>query len=519
MPLQKISAGNYNIFRLNRGGLNSWLFNYRESTIAIDPGAGLTPGIVRDAGIPPVAIILVTHVRKEHVAGCLNFPDVPVFVPEGDEYLCGGREAFSKYLTKWEPPWEWETRGNFKGHMAGAVNEFPPDEPLKIAGTLKDGDIFSFLRIISTPGHGKNALSFLFDTDKGLCCFCGDLICGADGRIPSWYECEWDYGLNGGQKALKDSVVRLAGTGVKKLFPSHGDLIDDAQSALKSLEDKLSKVLQMLESGVPFEMNFPDSPVPGFRQITPHLHQWKTGNLAVLISESGEALFVDDGLCNWVPLRERKEFHRRTIESMKKALGIRRVSLVIPTHYHGDHIENIPDLVETDGTELLSLDIVAGPMENPELYNLTCLLPWYGTAHDRVKVDLRVRSGTYFKWNEYDLEIFHLGGQTYYHAGIAVSVDGEKVIFAGDSCSPGSSGCESFICYNDAEPFSKGYAYAVERLIEREPSLLVCGHGAVLAKPMEHLFRKRAAWEKFREVFTSLGGRVSPPGLLRTAGS
>lgn len=508
MALQRISVGRYDIFKWGSGALNSYLLNYKSLTIAIDPVGDLTPEILREAGIPPVAIILVTHVQNEHVAGCFNFPDVPVFVPEGDEYLCEGREAFSKYLTKWEAPWEWETRGNYKGHIAGAVNEFPTELPLAIAGTMKDGDIFSTLSVMATPGHGKNALSFLLNVDDFIICFCGDVICGADGMIRSWHECEWDYGLNGGQTALKDSAVRLMDAGVTMLFPAHGEVIYDAKTALSFLEKKLSGVLGMLGGDAPFEMDFPDSPAPGFREITPHLYQWKTGNLAVILSGSGDALFIDDGLCNWVPLAERAELHRSTIESMKKALGIKKVSMVIPTHYHGDHIENIPALAEDEGTQVVSLDTVAGPMENPELYNLACLLPWYGTARDRVKVDLQVKSGTHLKWNEYDLEIFHLGGQTYYHAGIAVTIDGEKVVFVGDSCSPACRGCESFVCYNDADPFTKGYAFAVERLIEREPSLLVCGHGLALKAPMEHLLRKRAAWKDFNEVFTSL---VSEP--------
>ena len=513
MAFFKIAVGGYDIFRWASGALNSYILYGKERSIAIDPAADLTPEAVCDAGLPPVTVILVTHVQKEHVEGCSNFPGVPVFVPSGDEYLCEGREAYRKYITKWEAPWDWESRGNYKGHLAGAPNECPPGSPIKIAGTFKDGDSFPPLRIISTPGHGKNAVSFILDTDEGICSFCGDLICGADGRIKSWYECEWDYGQNGGQKALKNSVARLIDTGAKVLFPSHGEVIHDARPALKSLEAKLSSVLGMMGHVVPFDMDFPDSSAFGFRQISKHLYQWKTGNLAVVLSESGEALFIDDGLCNWVPLPERAGFHRSTVESLKKALGIKKVSLVIPTHYHGDHIENIADLVDDEGTEVIALDIVAGPMENPELYNLTCLLPWYGASHDRVKVDMRVKSPAHIKWNEYDIEIFHLGGQTYYHAGISMNIDWETVIFTGDSCFPNCDGCETFICYNDAEPFSKGYAYAVERLIEREPSLLVCGHGSVLKNPMEHLLIKRAAWEKFREVFISLGAEVSPPGL------
>ena len=516
MALHKIPIHGFEVFRWDSGELNSFLIAEKGRTIAIDPAVDLTPDILCSAGLPAIDLIMITHVQQEHASGCVNFPGVPVCAPEGDEYLCNGREAYLNCLTKWEAPWDWDGRGNYKGHLAGAPNEYPPENPIKLAGTLKDGDIFPPLRIVSTPGHGKNAVSFLLETKEGLCAFCGDLICGGDGQIHSWYECEWDYGQNGGQKALKNSVTRLMEMDVKVLMPSHGEIIFNGRKALKSLSEKLSRILASMGGEGPFNMNFPDSPAPGFREISQHLHQWKNGNLAVVLSASGEALFIDDGLCNWIPLPERAASHRATIESLKKALGIKKITLVIPTHYHGDHIDNIPDLVDDEGCKVIALDVVAGPMENPERYGLTCLLPWYGTLHDKVKVDTCVKSGTHIKWNEYDIEIFHLGGQTYYHAGITIKIDGEKVIFTGDSCFPNCEGCETFICYNDAEPFSKGYAYAVERLIERTPTLLVSGHGMALKNPMDHLFRKRAAWNEFKEIFTSLGAKLSPPGLRRS---
>lgn len=500
------------IWRSGNASVNSFVVSGLEGTLAIDPAADLTPEAVDFVGLPPVDTILLTHVQEEHVAGCANFSGIPVFAPEGDAYLCEGREAYARLPMKWEAPWDWTGRGNFKGHISGAPNERPPEVPIKLAGFLRDGDAIKFLHVVATPGHGKHAVSLTLKTSAGLCAFCGDLVYGADGRMWSWADCEWDYGLQGGQRALRDSANRLRQLDMRLLLPSHGEPIRDADEALAALSSKLSLVIDSLAAKEPASpVNFPDidSPASGFRQISPHLHQWRNGNLAVVLSDSGEALFIDDGLCNWLPLPERSELHRRTVETMKKALGVKKVSLVIPTHYHGDHTENIPALRELEGTELVALDVVSAPMERPERFRLSCLLPFYDTGVDAIKADKVVPDGAKLRWNEYEIELFHLGGQTFHHAGIAMTVDGRKVVFAGDSCFTNVEGCEVTICHNDAEPFSRGYAYAVERLIERNPDIIVCGHGVAMKGPQGHLLGKREAWRVMGKAYEALSARGS----------
>jgi glyoxylase-like metal-dependent hydrolase (beta-lactamase superfamily II) len=395
--------------------------------------------------------------------------------------------------------------------MAGARNERPVRRPITPAGTVREGGTIFGLRVIATPGHGKHAVSYLLDTADGVVAFCGDLVCGADGRMWNWFDCEWDYGCHGGPIALLASARRLLDVRPAMLCPAHGDAINDPVACLTALTRKLEAIIDQPPPSCADPVNFPniDSPAQGFRMISPRLHQWKTGNLAVLLSDSGAALFIDDGLCNWIPLPERAAAHRRTVESFKKALGVSMVEIVIPTHYHGDHTENIPWLVAMEGAEVVSLDLVAEPMEHPEKFNLTCLLPWYDVGCDVVKVDRAVPDGYRLKWREYELEIFHLGGQTNYHAGIATVVDGRRVVFTGDSCFPNSKGCEPVICWNDASPFTKGYPYAFERLIERAPDLLVSAHGMSQLDPLPYLLRKRDAWRAMRPVYESLSARNS----------
>ncbi len=497
-----------------RGGhqpVNSYLVVTAYGSILIDPAADLTPQRIAECGARLPSAILLTHVQAEHADGGANFPGIPVWVPEGDTYLCEGIDAYLRRLGTWEPPWDWEGRGNYQGHMAGAANERPVRHSFTPAGAVKEGDAICGLRALATPGHGKHAVSYLLDTPDGVVAFCGDLVCGADGRLWNWFDCEWDYGCQGGQKALLASARRLLAAEPATLCPAHGDVITAPAACLTALARKLEVILEPPPSSCAAPVNFPDidSPAPGFRMISPHLHQWRTGNLAVLLSDTGAALCVDDGLCNWLPLPERAEAHRATVERFKKALNISKVEIVVPTHYHGDHTENIPELVEMEGAEVVSLDLVAEPMEHPERFNLTCLLPWYGAAHEVVKVDRRVADGFRLRWHEYELEIFQLGGQTAHHAGVATTVDGQRVVFTGDSCFPNAEGCEPVICWNDAEPFSKGYAFAVERLLARAPDLLVSAHGLAQRDPLPYLLRKRDAWRAMRPVYESLSARRS----------
>lgn len=491
--------------------VNSYLLQTVAGTVLIDPAGDCTPDKLSAS---PEAI-LITHLQEEHVAGCVHYPGVPVYIPAGAEYLCEGAAAYRARDTKWQAPWDWQTLGNYEGHLGGARNERAPHQPLPFAGIVREGDELFGLRAWSTPGHGKHALSFTAHIRERSFAFCGDLIYG-DGQLWNWFDCDWDYGLQTGQRTLLDSARRLQNAHARWLLPAHGPPLVNAAAALDVLCSRLEKVLaQSAESGgeapshAQAAINFPerDSPARGWRELSPHLHQWKSGNCAALLSRTGHALLIDDGLCYWKMLPERAAHHRRVMADMKRALGVSQIEIVIPTHYHGDHTENIPDLVTHEGAQVYALDVVAEAIEHPERFNLCCPLPWYGTEHDVVEVHRHVAGGTRLSWHEYELEIFHLGGQTFYHAGIAAEVDGHRVLFVGDAIGGLETECEPVLCYNDCEPSTRGWSYALERMMEREPELLVCGHGVAVRDPMPLLRAKHEKWRQRLRDYAALDAR------------
>lgn len=497
---------------------NAYILRRGNQAVVIDPPADLTAKAVASLGISSVTDVLITHVQAEHASGAGNFPDARVHVPAGDEYLCEGPESYAKCMTIWEEPWEWETRGSFKGHLAGARNERPLPTAVKLDESLKPGATIAGLQVISTPGHGKNAITLIGTINNRKVAFCGDLIY-ARGQLWNWFDLEWDYGNMTGHKSLLDSARSLKQLQPQVLCPTHGPVIDDAIEALDVLIEAVEKVMNPLptsaeENALIAEVgliNFPeiDSAVPGWRQVSPQIHQFRTGNCSVLISKTGAALVIDNGLCFWEPLPRRVAHHDGQFAAIKKALKIKAIELVIPTHYHGDHTENINRLAQSENARVICIDEVAEVMEHPEKFNLACPLPWYGTDGGTVTVHHRVKSGHKMQWHEFELEFFHLAGQTYFHQGIAVNaVDGKRVVFAGDSLNY-SIQPEGILCYNDNEPISRGWVYALDRLIERNPDLVVCGHGMAYVNPMPVMQAKRRHWVTRLRDFKHLSARAN----------
>lgn len=491
---------------------NGYILQRNGMVCLIDPPADLSLDLIFAAtGLNEVAHVFLTHVQAEHGAGIPNFREATVHVPSGDEYLCHGQASYETVVTHWSEPWEWGTRGNFQGHLGGAKNERPLASPVSLGNSLRPGESMLGFDVVATPGHGKNAVTLLASIDGRRVAFCGDLIY-AHGQVWNWFDADWDYGSQGGQHSLHSSAQFLAAFLPDLLCPAHGPVIPEAAESLALLNHHLAAVLRSPFAEEPQALNFPDkeSPAPGWREITPHIFQWKTGNSIIITSDDGRAIVIDDGLCIWEPLPQRLEKHDAIFREMKAALGIGSIDCIIPTHYHGDHTEFIPRLAEVEGARVIALDSVSGPMEFPERYNLACSLPWYGTAAERLTIQEKVPEGHIWCWGDYEFTFFHLGGQTKHHLGVSAMIDGLRVLFVGDAWWGTATAPSPVLCWNEANPLDGGWPYAYDRMTEREPDLLVCGHGSALRNPKPHLQVACSAWRQRLIDFSRLNPRESP---------
>ncbi len=190
----------------NIGGLgfDSNIYLIIDKTIAlVDAGTGMNfETVERNLGkfnLRPsdIELIINTHCHYDHVGGDRDFVRA-----SGCKVAIHELEA------------ELLRKGDQVVTLAGALGRRL--EPLEVARELNEGDRVKLgeltLEVLHTPGHTQGSISLYGPTQKIL--FSGDtLFCGGVGRtdLPTSDE-----------KALTNSLRRLAKLGVERLYPGHG---------------------------------------------------------------------------------------------------------------------------------------------------------------------------------------------------------------------------------------------------------------------------------------------------------
>jgi glyoxylase-like metal-dependent hydrolase (beta-lactamase superfamily II) len=416
-PISEISghvtrvADTCNVY-LVRSGRNGFLIDFGS-------GAALDQ---RDAlGVDVLHATFVTHHHRDQVQGLSRAVEagLEVWVPPVERDLIGdvdahwqGRSIANSYDTR-QDRFSLLTSVPF----TGIVSEYRP---------MRCGDVE--LLPLPTPGHTIGSVSYLADLDGQRVAFTGDLIYG-HGKVWSLAAMMWSYGELPGVASTILSLLSLREREPDLLLPSHGDPITDPIPAIDATIAELRRMIDVRGSHEEFE----DWLREPYLELTPHLLHNRTSHsfTYVLVSQSGKALLLDFGydFITGLPAGVDRGGRRPwlyTIDRLKRDHGVRSIDVVIPTHYHEDHVAGMNLLREVEGTQVWVPDNFAHVMENPERYDLPCL--W----HDPIPVDRRLPVGGTVTWEEYELAIHPLPGHTEFAAAISFEVDDTKVIVTGD---------------------------------------------------------------------------------------
>lgn len=453
---------------------NVYVLRNGSSAVLVDFGDGSVLNALAGVGIDTVTDVLMTHHHRDQGQG-LPLADshgIRIWVPSAERDLFGAVDA------------HWQGRTVLNNYNV-RQDRFSLLEPVKVAGMLEDYARYFLggytFEVLPTPGHTVGSVSLLVEMGGRKIAFTGDLIAGP-GQVWSMAATQWSYNGAEGAAVTCLSLKKLVEQEPDLLLPSHGAAIHRPQEAIELLFTRLRALLDVRGEN-PRMLRFLREP---YTRVTNHLLRNPTGfaNCWVLLSESGKALMIDYGydfVGGVAPETDRSS--RRpwlyTLPTLKRDFGVTKVDVMIPTHYHDDHVAGMNLLQRVEGTELWVPENFAAILANPERYDMPCL--WYDPIHaDRV-----LPVGAPVQWEEYTLHIYPFRGHTRYEVGIFVEVDGKRMLFTGDQYQSEGGLKWNYVYQNH---FNIGdYCATAQFYAELKPDLILTGHWAPITVTPEFL--------------------------------
>ncbi len=435
------------------------------------------PGI----GVRQVELVLLTHHHRDQVQGLcdIHSPAFQVAVPEKEAHFFEDVETFWRTVRI-------DLNYDCRSHWNTIRKSIRVDRKLKAGDQVKWREFT--LEVLATPGPTDYALSFLSRIDGQTVVFCGNLI-SAPGRVPNWYDLHWDYyGFTQGIDASETSFARIMEKKPDQLLPAHGIPIDKPIEAVSANSRTYAILRDML---VPNELVRVRQEL---RQILPHL-VFLGANCYALVSDSGKAFLWDYGYVD-----------RDRVEELKKRYRVSRIDAVSFSHYHDDHVMRAWEL-DREGAANWVFENMTDIFEHPERYRLPCLVPF------PIRVDRVLHDGEKIRWEEYDLEFFHLPGQTEFHQGLLTVVDGKRVLFTGDNTwnkkSPEKSRNGPLVPHNEYL-LDSGFIACARKMLDCRPDLVCPAHTEEYS-PTRPDLEEFLAWAlRLREVMTGLIDQPDP---------
>jgi glyoxylase-like metal-dependent hydrolase (beta-lactamase superfamily II) len=200
-----------------------------------------------------------------------------------------------------------------------------------------------------------------------------------------------------------------------------------------------------------------------------------------------------------------------SVAALRRDHGVERVEVVVPTHYHDDHVAGINLLREVEGTEVWVGENVAPILADPRRYDLPCL--WY----DPIPADRVLPLGRPVEWREHELTLHPLPGHTLYQTAVAFEVDGRRVLAIGDQQSSENDGA-AVLNYQYRNRFRLGdYVRSAELYRTLRPQLFLSGHWPPREVTDDHLERLLSDAHRLDELHRELlpldDANVGPEGF------
>ncbi|MGG3468214.1 MBL fold metallo-hydrolase [Neobacillus pocheonensis] len=432
-----------------------------ERAILIDFGNGNVLDKLHAIGVDRVTDILMTHHHRDQAQGLelAKEAGIRIWVPHTEQDL------FDKVDEHWKAR-AIDNNYNMRQDRFSLLQSVPVYETLKDYSTpMINGIKFT---IVPSPGHTIGSISILAEIDDKKLAFTGDLIY-SPGKVWSLSATQWSY--NGGEGLALSvlSLLDLKERNPDMLLPSHGHVMEEPLKAINLLVERLKELMKQRKHN-PRLHQLREEP---YEVITPHLLKNRTSmaNSYVVLSESGKALVIDfgydfiGGIASGSDRASRRPW-LYTLPKLKEQFNVEKIDVVIPTHYHDDHVAGMNLLKDIEGTEIWCPENFSEILKHPKKYNLPCI--WY----DPIKVDRILPLEEKIKWEEYEFTIYEHPGHTLYAAAIYFTVDGKKVLAIGDQYQ--ETGDYNYVYHNRFR--IRDYVDSAKLYKTLKPDFLISGH-------------------------------------------
>lgn len=467
---------------------NVYVVKNGDRAVLVDFGSGEVLQHLKELGIEEVTDVLLTHHHRDQAQGLKKAVEagVNIWVPHTEQDLFKdvdghwqGREIYNNY--------------NMREDRFSILQSVP------ISGTLEDYRDYSFANqdftVLPTPGHTIGSISLCSQIDGNRVVFTGDLIF-APGKVWSMAGTQWSYN---GAEGVPYTILSLLSLKEKQpscLLPSHGEVMKDPAHAIDLLVERLQSLLKFRKHNLNL-LKLREKP---FVNITPHFLRNRTcwANSYVLLSESGKALVIDYGydFMAGMPLGWDRASRRPwlyNIDRLKKDYGVEKIDVVLPTHFHDDHVAGLNLLRDVEGTEVWAAENFSEILENPDDYDLPCI--WY----DPIIVDRKMPLEKTFRWEEYEFTLYEQSGHTLYAVAISFEADGKRILAIGDQYQDTDT---NYVYKNGFRAWDYQDSAALYNRLK--PDLIVSGHSEPLTVTDEILEEITETGEKLEQMHRDL---------------
>ncbi|HEY3080100.1 MAG TPA: MBL fold metallo-hydrolase [Chloroflexota bacterium] len=470
VPVQQLSPSLYRIEDV----CNVYLIKRGERAILIDSGTGLAAEVLEHVGVKQVDWVLHTHFHRDQCDGtpALARRGAKVAVPKGELGYFTAAEGF------------WRSRGIFDNY--NTYNDFfAPTASLAVDQPLADYETFAWqgleLAVVPAPGHTKGGIALCGEVDGRRVGFTGDVI-HHSGRPWTLFDLEWAYGQQTGLAALSHTLATLGGMGLNQLLPSHGEPIDQPEAVCAGLNRKLSEYYQWLNLyRYPSYPWYPALPADNrLLPLTPRLwvNSTSVANSYTLIADDGSGLFLDYGFPSPSHFSANFRFAEHSLDELRRVAGLKTVDVVLPSHYHDDHVGGLQHLYERHGAKLWVFENQADILAHPHAYKIPCL--W-----ERPMAPSKVfGEGETFAWRGTSFTATKTPGHTEYHVALRFEVDGRRIAYVGDTLARALNG-PRFGGPVFQNRFAPGdFVESATKIRDFEPEFILTGHfGAQRVEP------------------------------------